>query len=44
VEDRRSFEDDTAAKQRLTGEPLYQQVIVLVLITCFNAAILRFGP
>ncbi|MDA3804832.1 hypothetical protein [Clavibacter sp. CT19] len=48
MDDRRSFEDDTAAKQRLTGEPSFRQVIVLVVITSvimsFSAAMLRLTP
>ena len=38
MDDRRSFEDDTAAKQRLTGAPSVRQFLVLVGVTAFVSA------
>jgi len=36
--DRRMFEDDSAAKQRLTGAPSGRQLLVLIGLTAFVSA------
>ncbi|MWJ15719.1 hypothetical protein DOU15_07395 [Clavibacter michiganensis subsp. michiganensis] len=38
MDDRRSFEHDSAARQRLTGEPSARQVLVLIAVTAFMSA------
>jgi hypothetical protein len=35
MDDRRMFEHDTAAQQRLTGEPSARQILVLIAVTAF---------
>lgn len=35
MNDRRSFEHDSAAHQRLTGEPSARQILVLIAVTAF---------
>ncbi|KDP92563.1 MULTISPECIES: hypothetical protein [Clavibacter] len=38
MDDRRRFEDDSAARQRLTGELSARQVLVLIAVTAFMSA------
>jgi len=38
MDDRRSFEHDSAAQQRLTGEPSARQILVLIAVTAFMSA------
>ena len=38
MDDRRSFEHDSAAQKRLTGEPSARQVLVLIAVTAFMSA------
>jgi hypothetical protein len=47
MDDRRRFEHDSAARQRLTGEPSSRQMLVLVAVTAVvtsaTAAFLQMG-
>jgi hypothetical protein len=47
MDDRRRFEHDSAARQRLTGEPSARQMLVLVAVTAVvtsaTAAFLQMG-
>jgi hypothetical protein len=47
MDDRRRFERDSAARQRLTGEPSARQMLVLVAVTAVvtsaTAAFLQMG-
>jgi hypothetical protein len=38
MDDRRRFEHDSAAKQRLTGEPSARQILVPIAVTAFMSA------
>jgi hypothetical protein len=38
MDDRRRFEHDSAARQRLTGEPSSRQMLVLIAVTAFLSA------
>lgn len=38
MDDRRDFEHDSAAHQRLTGEPSARQILVLIAVTAFMSA------
>ncbi|MBF4622700.1 hypothetical protein [Clavibacter sp. VKM Ac-2872] len=38
MDDKRMFEHDSAAHQRLTGEPSARQILVLIAVTAFMSA------